>query len=101
MSASLVRDTDVKDREYNGDKLVMTAALFLAIAAFSVALRTYVRVGLTKRFLADDWLMLGRLTIFVIYCSLILCGVKVGIGYHNSVLSQDDESKALKVSCSL
>lgn len=44
--------------ENNGSALAITAATFLALTYFSVILRVYVRVWLTKSFLADDWLML-------------------------------------------
>lgn len=51
-------DAEVDLTEYNGDALVITASLFLALTWASVVLRTYVRVFLTKAYQADDWLML-------------------------------------------
>ena len=44
--------------EDNSSALVGTAASFLALTIVAVALRTYVRAGLTRNFKSDDWLML-------------------------------------------
>jgi hypothetical protein len=44
--------------EGNGNALTGTAICFLAFTYVSVALRTYVRAGLTRNFQIDDWLML-------------------------------------------
>lgn len=44
--------------EENGNALVATAIVFLALSWFSVVLRTYTRAFLMKSFQADDWLML-------------------------------------------
>lgn len=45
--------------DYNGDSLLATAAVFLALSWFSVILRTYTRAILTKSFMLDDWFILG------------------------------------------
>ena len=43
--------------EYNGDSLLITAAVFLAFSWISVILRIYTRTVLMKSFQMDDWFM--------------------------------------------
>jgi hypothetical protein len=45
----------------NGAGLLIAAAVTLTIAWISVALRTYVRVHMTRSFQVDDWVMLAGL----------------------------------------
>jgi hypothetical protein len=98
MSSSLDGEDVVVDlSEYNGNQLVLTAAIFLAIAALSVGLRAYVRVVLTQSFRADDWLLLAGIVVFVFSCTFILAGTQFGVGRHNAALEQRDEIEALKV----
>lgn len=51
-------DAAAHNAEYNGNALIITAAIFLCMTYVSVGLRTYVRAYLTKCFQVDDWLML-------------------------------------------
>lgn len=57
--------------EYNGDDLVITAALFLTLSWLSVGLRTYTRAYLMNCFQADDWLMLIAQVCSSIYGSIL------------------------------
>ncbi len=45
----------------NGTSLLVTAVATLVISWLSVALRTYVRAGMTMSFQVDDWVMLAGL----------------------------------------
>jgi hypothetical protein len=45
--------------DYNGDSLLVTAAVFLGLSWISVLLRTYTRLVVTKSFQLDDWFMLA------------------------------------------
>ncbi|TGJ86024.1 hypothetical protein E0Z10_g2753 [Xylaria hypoxylon] len=80
----------------NGGGLLAAAIVTLIISWLSVALRTYVRAGLTKSFQVDDWVMLAGLANFTISCSFIFAGISFGLGKHNKALSQHDEIEALK-----
>ncbi|KAI0911169.1 hypothetical protein F4823DRAFT_319787 [Ustulina deusta] len=80
----------------NGTSLLVTAVATLVISWLSVALRTYVRAGMTMSFQVDDWVMLAGLANFTISCSFIFAGVSYGLGRHNRSLSQHDEIEALK-----
>lgn len=53
------REDEIDLNEYNGDSLLATAAVFLALSWISVILRTYTRAVLTKSFQLDDWFMLA------------------------------------------
>lgn len=44
--------------QYNGRDLLITLTVFQVFTWISVALRTYVRIVLTKNFQNDDWFML-------------------------------------------
>lgn len=55
---SAAKMANVNLAEDNGSALVGTAISFLGLTYFSVALRTYVRLVLTRNFQLDDWLML-------------------------------------------
>ena len=90
--------TAIDLNEYNGNHLVFTASVCLAISILSVTLRCYVRIVLTQRFQADDWLMLAGLAVFVMSCAFILTGISTGLGRHNKALSQEKEIQSLKVS---
>ncbi|RDW62106.1 hypothetical protein BP6252_11539 [Coleophoma cylindrospora] len=81
--------------EYNGDQLVIVCVLFLILTWTTVALRCFVRMGLTDTFQIDDWLMVTAQIVFTISCSFILRGVHYGIGRHNAAVDQPDEIQAL------
>ncbi|KAB5545592.1 hypothetical protein GE09DRAFT_967965 [Coniochaeta sp. 2T2.1] len=87
---------EVNLAENNSSALVGTAISFLAFTYVSVGLRTYVRAGLTRNFMLDDWLMLISQAIFTTSCAFILLGVKSGLGHHNKALAQPDEIESLK-----
>jgi hypothetical protein len=53
------QDDELDLTEYNGDSLLATAAVFLALSWISVILRTYTRAVLMKSFQLDDWFMLA------------------------------------------
>ncbi|KAI1801032.1 hypothetical protein F4811DRAFT_481521 [Daldinia bambusicola] len=80
----------------NGGALVATAAVMLAFSWLSVCLRSFVRAKLTNGFQWDDWLMLVAQANFTTSCSLILMGVRDGLGRHNKALDQYHEIQALK-----
>ncbi|KAK6951678.1 hypothetical protein Daesc_006201 [Daldinia eschscholtzii] len=80
----------------NGGALVATAITMLAFSWLSVSLRSFVRAKLTNGFQWDDWLMLIAQANFTVSCSLILMGVRDGLGRHNRSLDQHDEIEALK-----
>ncbi|KAB5563066.1 hypothetical protein GE09DRAFT_769398 [Coniochaeta sp. 2T2.1] len=87
---------EVNLAENNSSALVGTAISFLAFTYVSVGLRTYVRAGLTRNFMLDDWLMLISQAIFTTSCAFILLGVKSGLGHHNKALAQPAEIESLK-----
>ncbi|KAJ2967385.1 hypothetical protein NUW58_g10468 [Xylaria curta] len=80
----------------NGVGLLVTGVVMLALAYFSMALRTYVRAVMMNSFQVDDWIMLAGLANFSVSCSFIFAGVSSGLGRHNKSLSQYDEIQALK-----
>ncbi|KAI0525674.1 hypothetical protein F5B22DRAFT_658467 [Xylaria bambusicola] len=80
----------------NGPSLLVAAIVTLSISSLSVALRTYVRAGMTRSFQIDDWVMLAGLANFTVSCSFIFAGFSYGLGRHNRSLSQRDEIEALK-----
>ncbi|KAI0434531.1 hypothetical protein F5Y09DRAFT_295729 [Xylaria sp. FL1042] len=80
----------------NGTGLLVAATVTLVISWLSVALRTYVRAGMTMSFQSDDWVMLAGLANFTISCSFVFVGISYGLGRHNKSLSQYDEIEALK-----
>ncbi|KAI1363597.1 hypothetical protein F5Y08DRAFT_354294 [Xylaria arbuscula] len=80
----------------NGAGLLVAASVTLFISWLSVALRTYVRAGMTMSFQVDDWVMLAGLANFTVSCSFVFVGFTYGLGRHNRSLSQHDEIEALK-----
>ncbi|KAI1464495.1 uncharacterized protein F4812DRAFT_156791 [Daldinia caldariorum] len=80
----------------NGGALVATAVAMLAFSWLSVSLRSFVRAKLTNGFQWDDWLMLLAQANFTVSCSLILMGVRDGLGRHNKSLDQYHEIQALE-----
>ncbi|KAI1312881.1 hypothetical protein F5Y03DRAFT_407678 [Xylaria venustula] len=80
----------------NGIGLLVAAIVTLVISWLSVALRTYVRAGMTRSFQSDDWVMLAGLANFTVSCSFVFVGLSYGLGRHNRSLSQHDEIEALK-----
>ncbi|KAI1352528.1 hypothetical protein F5Y01DRAFT_90681 [Xylaria sp. FL0043] len=80
----------------NGTGLLVAAVVTLAVSWLSVALRTYVRAGMTRSFQSDDWVMLAGLANFTVSCSFVFVGLSFGLGRHNRSLSQHDEIEALK-----
>ncbi|KAH8179631.1 integral membrane family protein [Sarocladium implicatum] len=82
--------------EYNGDALLITAAVFLAFSWISVILRVYTRTIVMKSFQLDDWFMFAAQLVFTASCAFILCGVMAGMGRHNKAIEdQQDEVNAL------
>ncbi|KAI1423025.1 hypothetical protein F5Y12DRAFT_567093 [Xylaria sp. FL1777] len=80
----------------NGTGLLVAAIVALVISWLSVALRTYVRAGMTRSFQSDDWVMLAGLANFTVSCSFVFVGLSYGLGRHNTSLSQHDEIEAIK-----
>ncbi|CAN8095686.1 unnamed protein product [Discula destructiva] len=88
-------DADYAD-QYNGGALLVTVVFFQVLTWLSVALRTYVRVALTKNFQSDDWLMLVAQANFTLSCAFIAVGLTRGLGRHNTTLPQWEEILAIK-----
>lgn len=55
----------------NGIGLLVAATVTLFISWLSVALRTYVRAGMTMSFQVDDWVMLAGLVCALYISNLI------------------------------
>ncbi|KAJ8125213.1 hypothetical protein O1611_g8425 [Lasiodiplodia mahajangana] len=72
-------------------------AIFI-IAFISVALRCYVRIGITNAFGADDYWMLATLASFTANTTVALLSAKYGLGKHASTLSHDSVIQAKKFS---
>ncbi|PSR76754.1 hypothetical protein BD289DRAFT_456899 [Coniella lustricola] len=77
-----------------GPQLQAVAILFLLMAIVSYALRTFVRLFMTRSFGMDDWLMTAATTTFVLYVTCVLGGVRYGTGQHQEDLTSDEEAHA-------
>ncbi|KKA29241.1 hypothetical protein TD95_002064 [Thielaviopsis punctulata] len=81
--------------EYNAQPLVSVTIAFLTMSWICILLRTYVRVFLTRNFLADDWFMVSAQLVYTASAVLMFLSIHWGLGRHNAALPINKMTNAL------
>ncbi|WAO95765.1 Hypothetical protein NCS54_01340600 [Fusarium falciforme] len=79
-----------------GPQLEGVIALFLVTSIVCVGLRTYVRAAMLRSFNLDDYLAVGTLIFFIIFCGFALQAIHFGAGRRLSAVQKQHVPKILK-----
>lgn len=86
----------------SGVRVVVVAAVFIALATLAVALRFYARYLKKVSYGLEDWFLLASTLVFYAYASTGILAVCVGgIGYHVNELSLAQLQRSLKITLAL
>ncbi|KAH8675873.1 hypothetical protein BX600DRAFT_432419 [Xylariales sp. PMI_506] len=81
----------------NGTRLVILQVVFLVLAWIVCSLRAYVKIFITRKIMADDWIMFLALMLYTAYGIIVVVGVTGGgTGKHTIELSPAGIIIALK-----